>query len=535
MLSERQRVEHLLKVHKNPQMKADEIQKAANILYFFDYYAYTYDPRINAENNRPIGETPFNQYEFQREMVVYLLDSITHRYDLLIEKSRDMGVSWTALIVLLHQWLYTPGFSAILGSRNVDYVDKPGSINTMFEKLRVAIRALPRFMRPLGFQMNKHATYLKLINPVNGNAIVGETANSEFGRAGRATVALLDELAFWETADTAWEACGQTTDTRWAVSTPNGMNNRFGKMANGKLQDQPKKLTYHWKRHPKHDHIWYEKQKKRYTRTGLAREVDLSYAQSLEGQIFDMFDYGRHVKTTETLVSPANPDGLYIPDPLRPITIAFDFGKVCCALFSQIDDYYNVDVFHEVILGLGLDSTGTTEDLAKATLATMDRYNRLNPLRGKDSSVTGYAYRFTGDPAGQTKPWQATKAFSDHDILSNHGLSPLQLDNVLTSIKRLANGVTLLQTMFSTRFTNRERIQIHNPDKVPMLIAALQGEYRYKVDRNQDVLDTIHEKHPYEDVMDCLRYTVLQFANTLPDNPASKKPERRKSNLVFPV
>jgi len=524
--------------HDEKLIAIEKIRCKRDILYWFDWYAMTYDPRTGP-NNKPIGVVPFELYEFQRPVVLQIYNSILSGKDLLVEKSRDMGVSWISICVIEYCWLFIPDFSGRLGSRNVNEVDKTGDISTLFEKVRLVFRYLPKFMRPMGFSEPRHMTYLKMVNPENRATIVGETANASFGRSGRNTVALFDEFAFWENADAAWEACGQTTPCRLAVSTPYGGNNRFAKMANRRIEDQPEKITLHWRSHPKHDDIWYAEQQKRYTKSGLAREVDISYTMSLEGKVIDMFDYGLHVKAVQpTRDMIKNPQNLWTPNPEFPIIVSFDFGRVCSALFMQVDEYYCVDVFHEVVLdGSQGRPRGSTEELALAVLSTMDRYNKLHPYRDISTAENaGYNYIFTGDPAGQVKPWQEKKSFSDHDILQKHGLHPLQIDKVLGAKNRLHSGITLLQSLFNTRYNDRERIYIHNPDKTPTLIAALQGEYKYLTDKNGDITETIDEKHPYEDVMDNLRYGCLQFADImLSNNHKSKHNYVVESDIVFPA
>lgn len=538
-MSKAQRIERLLRVQEIPELAVIEREKCRrDVIYFILNYVHTHDPRPDLESKRPIGLIPFALYEFQFDLVRKIRDKIASGDDLLIEKSRDMGATWVTVAVIVWYFLFTPDFSARLGSRNVNEVDKIGDIGTLFEKARTIIRNLPRFLRPMHFSETKHMPYLRVINPQNRATIVGETANPNFGRSGRNTVAVFDEFAFWDNDNAAWESCGQTTPCRIGISTPYGNNNRFAKMAQGKLDDKPEKITLHWKLHPKHDDAWYERQKTRYTPSGLAREVDISYALSVEGRVFEVFDYALHVKTIGYCDPTVNPHRLYVPDPNHPITVAFDFGRVCAALFSQIDDYYNIDVFHEIILdGEEGRPKGTTEELAVAVLATMDRYNALHPSRQHDLRYpSAYTYRFTGDPAGETKPWQTKGAFCDHEILAQRALMPLQIDKVIRARNRLQSGVSLLQTILNTRYNGRERLLIHNPEKTPTLISALQGEYRWKLDRNNDKTDTVDEKHPFEDVVDCLRYTALQFADILPDrSERPRKGKKLESPYVFPV
>jgi hypothetical protein len=561
MADKLERIKLLESIRKNPDLMSLVHERCRrDILFWFDWFAITFDPRPDPITKKPIGVIPFILYPYQRELVKLLQEHIDEGTDLLIEKCRDMGVSWVVLLVYFWYWLFRPDTNFRVGSRNINEVDKPGDAGTMFEKLRMELLAQPDFLRPKGFVWAKHCTYAKMVNPTTRASIIGETANPSFGRSSRNTSALYDELAFWEADNAAWSSGGQTTPCRIAVSTPYGQYNRFAKMALGKLTDKPKKLTYYWWLNPKHDQKWYDQQKERNTPAELAREVEISYTGSLEGGIFsEMFQTHLHCMPVTTQPSTENPDNLWVPNPDYPITVILDFGKTCAALLLQVDAWHNVDVFHEIVI-----ERGSTEELAQAVLSTINKYNMLHPRReghfvpkpieyldpriseslprtpfsGSDSK--SYALQFTGDPAGQTKPWQMVDGFSDHNILDGYNIRPMQLDKILAVKPAIRKGaaISLIQSFLMRRFRNRERFLIRNPDKCPILIQALSGEYRYKTDTNGDVTEVIHEVHPIEDVMDCLMYALLQFASILPHNFDNNDNIHRaviESNYEFPI
>ena len=68
----------------------------SDILFWINRYGYTYDPRKKNPHLR------FKLYPFQEKLVLRLVKQIRDGEDILIEKSRDMGVSW--LILLVFQW-----------------------------------------------------------------------------------------------------------------------------------------------------------------------------------------------------------------------------------------------------------------------------------------------------------------------------------------------------------------------------------------------------------------------------------------------
>jgi hypothetical protein len=115
-----------------------------DVLHWLDWWAWTYDPR-----NAP-GPThlPFDTWKRQRDLIRFLLARQAANEDGLIEKSRDQGGTYLCAALALHHWLFVPGFKATFGSRKLEYVDRLGNPDTIFEKLRTMLRALPGWMKP---------------------------------------------------------------------------------------------------------------------------------------------------------------------------------------------------------------------------------------------------------------------------------------------------------------------------------------------------------------------------------------------------
>jgi len=77
---------------------------------------------------------------------------------------------------------------------SVDQIGRPDSI---FEKIRIFLRYLPRELLPVGFSFKEHVSLMKIINPENGNTIVGE-AGEDIGRGGRSLITFKDESGHYE-------------------------------------------------------------------------------------------------------------------------------------------------------------------------------------------------------------------------------------------------------------------------------------------------------------------------------------------------
>src|ERR1044072_8728278 len=172
--------------------QAEKAKCAADILYWFDNYAWTYDPRLVG---KPGGAyIPFKLWPKQRENVLWLMERMQHAEEGLEEKSRDVGATYICGGVAAHQWLFNPGFKATFGSRKVDYVDKKDNPDSIFAKLRIILRRQPAEFMPDGFQWSQHDNYMRIFNPETGSVISGE-GGEEMRRGGRSTVYFADEAA----------------------------------------------------------------------------------------------------------------------------------------------------------------------------------------------------------------------------------------------------------------------------------------------------------------------------------------------------
>ena len=72
-----------------------------DILTWIDLCCWTKDQRRQQQPT-----LPFICYDYQRKYILEVKKAIEEGYDLLTEKSRDMGVSWIILYVYTHMWLF---------------------------------------------------------------------------------------------------------------------------------------------------------------------------------------------------------------------------------------------------------------------------------------------------------------------------------------------------------------------------------------------------------------------------------------------
>ncbi len=252
-----------------------------DVLFWINSFVYTYNPR------KIPSMIPFITYKYQDDFILDLVDHIEKQKDILVDKSRDMGVSWCVLAVYTWFWLFKPqGYDFLCGSRKEQYVDKIGDMDTLIQKIRFMLENIPKWLLPKGFEVKNNATYMKLVNTASGNTITGEATNPNFSRGGRRRSIFFDEFAFWESDAAAWRSSADTTNCRIAVSTPYGYNNHFAKLRFSKSVDV---TTLHWKLHPEKNDAWYSNEcvRRNYDTVEIAQELDISYEGSEEGVLFD--------------------------------------------------------------------------------------------------------------------------------------------------------------------------------------------------------------------------------------------------------
>lgn len=237
-------------------------------------WLFTYDPRLVTKGKSPY--VPFMLMPRQREYILWLKERWDTQSSGVVEKSRDMGISWLALAFAWWIWTFHPGSSTTFGSRKEALVDKVGDADSLLEKFRLMLRRVPKRFLPHGFREKKHATHLKINNPQNEAVISGE-AGDNMGRGGRSTVYFLDEFAFVEHSESVDAAVSQNSSVRIYQSTVNGMGNAFADKAH---DGHHPVFRFHWRDDPRKDQAWYDLQCLLLPPESVASEIDIDYEAS---------------------------------------------------------------------------------------------------------------------------------------------------------------------------------------------------------------------------------------------------------------
>jgi hypothetical protein len=263
---------------------------ARNPVDWINDWLITYNPRVVV----PLPKTmPFMLFPRQVEFINFLHGCVTDKECGLVEKSRDVGATWLCSSYSIWLWLFTPGASIGWGSRKELLVDRLGDPDSIFQKMRMILNTLPAWMLPKGFSLRDHATYMKIINPVNGATITGESGDS-IGRGGRSMVYFKDESAHYERPELIEASLGDNTDVQIDISSVHGTANVFyrRRMA-GEIwvpgcrieKGKTRVFIFDWRDHPGKTQEWYDQRRRKYETEGLlhllAQEVDRDYASSV--------------------------------------------------------------------------------------------------------------------------------------------------------------------------------------------------------------------------------------------------------------
>lgn len=247
-----------------------------NIDEFITDWGITFDPR-NVERGLP-AVIPFILFERQKEFIKIMFSHWKQGKPLIVEKSRDMGVSWLCVTFFVSLSLFYENTVFGFGSRKEELVDKLGDMGSLLEKGRMFLENLPVEFRG-GFDRKKHTKEKHIYIPFTNSVIKGESGDN-IGRGDRTSGYCVDEAAHIERAHLIEASLSNTTNFRVDISTPKGLGNVFAeKRFSGKYDV----FTFLWTDDPRKDKIWYEKKKQELDPITFSQEIDLDYTGSVDG------------------------------------------------------------------------------------------------------------------------------------------------------------------------------------------------------------------------------------------------------------
>jgi hypothetical protein len=229
------------------------------------------------------GFRPYILYPFQDYWIVWQRRAFLTRGplgDTITLKSRDMGMSNTAVGMLAARWLTMPNYHARLMSRVEPLVDNTADPDSLFWKVDGMLRGSPRWMieefKP-GFNWEKHRRHMMLEDPFSKSLLAGESTNSTAGRGKRADAALCDEFPFMLNFKTIWDNLRAATYHRMALgsaSTQKGMD------AYNLVRSERHALILIDSRtgmHPKQTKEWHELERSRGDQASYDQEIGMDW------------------------------------------------------------------------------------------------------------------------------------------------------------------------------------------------------------------------------------------------------------------
>lgn len=301
----------------------------SSILFFCNTFCWSYDPR-----RQPYGKTPFVTYPFQDDVLTWLVWLIKYGQSGCIEKSRDMGASWQAVVVAAWLSLFFEQTSSLFMSMREDDVDDKTPEGSLLGKVRFLLRNLPEWMRG-GWEDGKQGvdTSMFIAFPGTGSNIKGILSRGTAGRSGRATVCFNDEFAYVEESGKVLKALSELSNSKVYLSTPNGTDGAFYDMA---TDPATLKKTLHWYLHPLKNEEWARNRKAQpdMDEETWAQEHGLQYETSVIGRIFPQFV---SVKEVDARWPHVQEGALVQFDPAYDVYSTSDLGvsDPCSTLFAQ--------------------------------------------------------------------------------------------------------------------------------------------------------------------------------------------------------
>lgn len=262
---------------------------------FIDHWLDTWDPR-NAAIGRPV-RMPFRMFQRQWDLIAFLEACQKGQAAGLISKARDMGATWGCVGYSVHQWLFVPGCDIGWGSRKQELVDRLGDPSSIFEKLRRTTLGLPPEFQPVGLSIKEHLLFMRMLNPENGNTIIGEIGDN-IGRGGRTSMYFKDESAHYERPELVEAALNDNTRVQIDLSSVNGPGTVFDRKEQAGVHWEPGQpverrranvFVMEWFHHPEKTQEWYDDREALAIANGLEhihrQEVDRNPLAAVVGTI----------------------------------------------------------------------------------------------------------------------------------------------------------------------------------------------------------------------------------------------------------
>lgn len=464
------------------------------------------------DEERPAEIRPIEPWPFVLDLIDFYEGLRTDPANGLVDKSRRMLGTWTAVAWFLWRSQWIKGFPAFMTSgKGGDYVDDGGDHSTpksLFGRFRFMWDRVPDHLK-----RETTFAFKRIVCPSTDAYISGEAPTEQGGRAGGYAAALVDEIAFapfGEALNTALDPACRLG--RLYVTTPNGPGTVHARI----VKTRPKGWRIHtldWTEHPLLNQGLEDTPEHELDRYGpkvsmrfreitaslrdddVAQEYGHSLERSLKGLVIKEFQIRRHV---------AQDAIRYDPD--FPIVIGVDYGSTGWG--AAVGGQKVGDWSLRCLFDYELEGAGDVATHAKNLTDIIRSIGFTGPLSdvllvgGPDTDITQ-----TG--SGQTVAGYY-RASGFLRIRQSRLAGPGSVDR----------GITVVCTSF-----RKDRILISPHCRH---LVGRFGEYRWPVERGTGIVRATKPVHnEASHIMDAFRYLVTDsFSDELVDRVPKGRPLR---------
>lgn len=264
-----------------------------SILFWVNAFAFTFrvfDQDASGKRRQASNaHLPYVTWAIQDQHILEIEKAIDDGYDLLTDKTRDMGASWDHVVVFHHQWLFKAGRLFLEMSRIEDDVDGAKNPKCLFVKHDYINQWLPEWMLPAIERTKMH-----IVNLDNGSRIDGESSNKAAGSGDRRHAILMDEFAKMENAEKIKSSTADVAPCRLPNSTPWGPGTAYSKW---RMSGKIRVFEMPWYEHPekglgRYTHLdeitnkwsirspWYDLETSKRSPKEMAQEIDRDHVGS---------------------------------------------------------------------------------------------------------------------------------------------------------------------------------------------------------------------------------------------------------------
>lgn len=514
----------------NPAVKQDIKARCSQLnkdgfFFWAEHFCWTWDDEKPPDKR----EQPLVLWEFQKDLAGEIIDEIiaclqdeTRRWNCAADKARGMAATFTGLLVL--QWFAQfHGISSIITSKTEEDVDKLNDMNSPFQRIRFQLDKhweLYPWLLPDAYQhKNKEHNKNKLIAFQNGGQISGFAPVAKKFRQGRAFIWFGDEFAFVDEDYECWEAAAGTVRVRMVFSTPKDPICKYHRLIFREDNEQIRVFELDWWLRPdrvvgaywKEDGTlsspWMDNIIANNNRQVVAREYLRDHNEAVGGRVFYMF-------RPESKVRGLRPDKR-----IRQIYRIWDPGLYFGVCWAQKDYYNTFLALEELVLNV--------DDVAEMSDTLL---NRIAEAAIKITELNYHEYEILdiGDPYGSRRQLSSQDK-CEYDLLYDKFKIRVQSQFMynIPSHLRVDTRIEILSDLMARDIeeTGKPGFLI-DPDKCPIMIKAIEGKYRRKVEPNGVVQPEIIKVHPYTEVCDNFGMAAIKMFH--------KKPAQSEAPVVVP-